>query len=466
MAGEWLAGDRELEVRSPATGEVVGATFRPDDGGIERAAEEAATAFRETGRMPVHGKVEALKRIASGIGGRLGEFGDLIAKEAGKPIRIARKEVLRAVQTFTEAAEECSRIYGEIIPLDVAAAAEGRVGVTQLFPMGPVLAITPFNFPLNLVAHKLAPAIAAGCPVICKPSSETPLTALLLAEVIDGADLPRGALSVLPIDGERAEELAVRPEIRKVSFTGSAEVGWRLKQRAWNKRVTLELGGNAAVVLHEDWDDVEGAVDRIVLGGYAYAGQVCISVQRIYVHESLIDEFIGRFVEKVKALRVGDPLDESTDVGPMITESEARRVEAWVAEATDGGAAVLCGGKREGTFYQPTVLGDADPKMKVVREEVFGPVTAVFSYGEFDEALAAVNDSKFGLQAGVYTRDLGLARKAFGELEVGGVIVGDVPTFRVDRMPYGGVKHSGFGREGLRYAIREMCEPRLLVLAP
>jgi len=465
VAGSWVSDGEVLEVRSPFRDNLVGRTFRPPERVVEEAIQKAGAAFDETRALPTYRKTNLLKRIASGVEERRNSFAELIAKEAGKPIRLAHGEVNRAIRTFTEAAEECSRLYGEILPLDVGEAAEGKVGFTRYFPVGPVLAITPFNFPLNLVAHKLAPAIAAGCSVILKPSSETPLTALLLAKVIDEAGALRGSLSVLPLEGGRAMELVGRTDFKKVTFTGSAAVGWRLKERAWDKKVTLELGGNAAVILHSDWSEWDRAVDRIVFGGYAYSGQVCISVQRIFVQEEIYNRFVDFFVEKVKGLRAGDPLSESTDIGPMITAGEASRVESWVDEAVEGGARVLVGGKRDGIFYHPTVLTGARSGMKVVDEEVFGPVTALFPYQHFEDAIRAVNDSKFGLQAGVYTRDMRLARKAFQELEVGGVIVGDIPTFRVDRMPYGGVKNSGIGREGLRYAIREMCEPRLLVLA-
>ncbi len=465
-AGEWVTDGTEFDVSSPATGEVVGTTFRPPASAVERAATAALDTFTDARRVPGHRRAALLRGIAAGIERRADSLAVMIAREAGKPIRTARGEVSRAVLTFTEGAEECTRLYGEVIPLDVSQAAEGMLGIVRYFPLGPVLAITPFNFPLNLVAHKVAPAFAAGCPVILKPSSETPLTALMLAEIIEDAEAPRGMLSVLPVSGSEAAALARRHEIRKVTFTGSAEIGWGLKAAAFDKKVTLELGGNAAVIVHDDWDDLDGAVSRIALGGYAYAGQVCISIQRIYVHRSIYGRFTDAFLAAVGSLGVGDPLSEETDVGPMITEKEARRVETWVREAADGGARILTGGTRNGTFYDPTVITGARRGMKVVDEEVFGPVTALFPYDEFGEALAAVNDSRFGLQAGVYTRDIRNVMRAFEELEVGGVVAGDIPTLRVDRMPYGGVKASGYGREGLRYAIREMCERRLLVYAP
>ena len=464
-AGEWTGRGEKFEVLSPHDGSVAGEALRPSSDVIELAVAGAVEAAPLMKGMTTRVRAGILRRASALIGGRGKELARLIALESGKPMRYAEGEAARAVHTFSEAAEECSRLYGETIPLDTSTPGEGRMGVTGWFPAGPVLAITPFNFPLNLVAHKLAPAIAAGCPVILKPSSETPLTALLLAEILIEAGLPAGALSVLPMNGAEAGILAERPEIARVTFTGSAEVGWELKRRAYRKKVTLELGGNAAVVVHEDWGDIAGAAARIAVGGYAYSGQVCISVQRIYVHNSIYTPFMEEFVREVSAVKRGDPLDEDTDIGPMISEAEACRVEEWVNEAVSEGAAVVAGGPRDGAFYPPTIIENSCRGMKVVDEEVFGPVTAVFGYDDFDEALAEVNGSRFGLQAGVYTKDIGLIRRAFETLEVGGVIAGDIPTFRVDRMPYGGVKESGSGREGLRWAIREMCETRLLVLS-
>jgi acyl-CoA reductase-like NAD-dependent aldehyde dehydrogenase len=410
-------------------------------------------------------RAEILRRASTLLRDRGEELARMIALESGKPWRYAAGEAARAVHTFSEAAEECSRLYGETIPLDTSRPGTGRIGITGWFPVGPVLAITPFNFPLNLVAHKLAPAIAAGCPVILKPSSETPLTALLLAGILIEAGLPPGALSVLPVSGAEAGLLAGRPEISKVTFTGSAEVGWELRRRAHMKKVTLELGGNAAAVLHHDWEDINGAAARLAVGGYAYSGQVCISVQRIFVHNSIYAPFMETFAREVSAIKRGDPLDEATEIGPMINEAEACRVEKWVDEAVSEGAAAVVGGPREGAFYPPAIIENGRHGMKVVDEEVFGPVTTVFGYDDFEDALREVNDSRFGLQAGIFTRDVGLTRRAYETLEVGGVIAGDFPTFRVDRMPYGGVKESGSGREGLRWAIREMCETRLLVLS-
>lgn len=464
-AGEWTLDGERFDVLSPYDGRRAGEALRPSSGVIEKAVAGAVKVFPGMKGMTSRERAEILRRAAALIRERGEELARMISLESGKPMRYAAGEAARAVHTFSEAAEECSRLYGETIPLDTSTPGEGRMGLTGWFPVGPVLAITPFNFPLNLVAHKLAPAIAAGCPVILKPSSETPLTALLLAEILVDAGLPDGALSVLPVSGVEAGLLAERPEIAKVTFTGSAEVGWELKRRAYRKKVTLELGGNAAVVLHDDWDDVPAAAARIAVGGYAYSGQVCISIQRIFVQNSIYASFMEEFVREVSAIRRGDPLEMETGIGPMINEAEARRVEQWVDEAVSEGAAVVTGGPREGAFYPPTILENTRRGMKVVDDEVFGPVTVVSGYDDFEEALAGVNDSRFGLQAGIYAKDVSLVRRAFDTLEVGGVIAGDFPTFRVDRMPYGGVKESGSGREGLRWAIRDMSELRLLVLS-
>ncbi len=463
-AGRWAVEGEKFEVLSPYDGSVAGVALRPSPEVMEAAVSGAAAAFPFMKEMSTRERAEILRRAAGLIRERGEELARLISMESGKPWRYAAGEAARAVHTFSEAAEECSRLYGETIPLDTSTPGKGRVGITGWFPAGPVLAITPFNFPLNLVAHKLAPAVAAGCPVIVKPASATPLTALRLAEIMIYAGLPEGALSVLPASGVEAGLLAERPEIARVTFTGSAAVGWELRRRVHMKNVTLELGGNAAVIVHEDWNDIHGAAARIAVGGYAYSGQVCISVQRIFVHNSIYASFMEEFTREVSAIRRGDPLDEATGIGPMIDEAEARRVELWVDEAVSEGAVAVTGGPREGRFYPPTILENARGGMKAVDEEVFGPVTAVFGYDDFDEALAGVNDSRFGLQAGVFARDIGLVRRAFETLEVGGVIAGDIPTFRADRMPYGGVKESGSGREGPRWAIRAMCEQRLLVI--
>ncbi|HLW79996.1 MAG TPA: aldehyde dehydrogenase family protein, partial [Terriglobia bacterium] len=375
----------------------------------------------------------------------------------------ARAEVERAIFTFTVAAGESVRIQGDWLPLDLQASTAGRWAIVRRFPLGPIASISPFNFPLNLVAHKWAPAIAAGCTIVHKPASQTPLCSLMLAELVEQAGWPAGALSVLPLSGRDAERLVTDDRLRKLTFTGSGAVGWDLKQKAGKKHVTLELGGNAGVIVHHD-ADFDYAAERSVAGGFSYAGQSCISVQRIFVHSKVLDKFLSAFVPRVQKLKAGDPLDESTDVGPMISAADARRAAEWVEEAVAGGATLLCGGKRRGSVVEPTVLTATRPEMRVNCQEVFAPVVTVEPYDDFAEAVRRVNDSSYGLQAGVFTRDAKLIFCAYEALDVGGVVVGDVPTFRIDHMPYGGVKDSGLGREGLRYAIESMTEPKLLVM--
>ncbi|HUO35920.1 MAG TPA: aldehyde dehydrogenase family protein, partial [Candidatus Acidoferrum sp.] len=352
---------------------------------------------------------------------------------------------------------------GEWLPLDWQESAAGRGAIVRRFPLGPVLGITPFNFPLNLVAHKVAPAIAAGCPIILKPAPQTPLTSLLLADVIAKTEWPAGGFSVLPLAIPDAERLVRDDRLKLLSFTGSAAVGWALKAKAGKKKVVLELGGNAAVIVHSD-ADVEDTARRCVAGGFSYAGQSCISVQRIFVQQSIVARFTDALLAGVSKLKMGDPLAESTDVGPMIDEAAARRAAAWIEEAVAGGAKLLCGGSRHGAFLEPAVLTNVKSEMKVCSEEVFAPVVVIESYDTFDDAIRRVNDSPYGLQAGIFSRDMSLLMKAFEELEVGGVIAGDSSAWRIDQMPYGGVKNSGIGREGLRYAIEDMTEPRILVL--
>jgi glyceraldehyde-3-phosphate dehydrogenase (NADP+) len=420
-------------------------------------------AFEITRRLSSAARSTILAGTSAGLARRKEEIALTIALEAGKPIKLARGEVDRAVHTFAAAADEARRIGGDVIPLDVTPASEGRLGITRRFPLGPVLAISPFNFPLNLVAHKLAPALAAGNPFVHKPASATPVTALLLGEVLLEAGAPPEAVSVLPSAASEVERLVADDRFRVLTFTGSPEIGWKLREKAGRKRVLLELGGNAAVVIHDD-ANFDLALDRMVAGSFAYSGQVCISVQRIYVHERIYGDFARRLAERARALKLGNPLDETADLGPMLDDAAAARVEAWVSEALAGGARALCGAKRNGRFYAPTVLENVAPEMKVHGCEIFGPVVNLYPYRDFEEALRLVNDSEYGLQAGVFTRDAGRIFRAFEALEVGGVIIDDAPTFRVDHMPYGGEKSSGLGREGVRYAIEEMTQPRLLAL--
>jgi acyl-CoA reductase-like NAD-dependent aldehyde dehydrogenase len=463
LDGKWLSEGQLFSVFSPYDHSLVGTTYHPTAAHVEAAVRAAQSAFEMTRNMASHERQRILRVISEGIGGRREEFARLIALEAGKPIQTARVEVDRSVFTFAVAAEEATRIGGEWLPLDRQASTEGRTAIVRRFPLGPILAITPFNFPLNLVAHKVGPAIAAGCTVLLKPASQTPLTALLLAQVIERAGLPAGALNVMPLVSEEADRLVSDDRLKLLTFTGSGTVGWSLRQKAGKKKVTLELGGNAGVIVHSD-ANVEDAASRCVRGGFSYAGQSCISVQRVFVQRGIAGRFLESFVGGVKKLKVGDPLDESTDVGPMISEEAVRRIAAWVDEAVRAGAKVLAGGKGKGAFFEPTILTNTAPNMKVNCLEVFAPVVVIEPYDSFSEAIGRVNDSPFGLQAGVFTRDAKRLFEAFERLDVGGVIAGDVSSFRIDHMPYGGVKDSGMGREGLRYAIEEMTEPRILVL--
>jgi acyl-CoA reductase-like NAD-dependent aldehyde dehydrogenase len=461
--GEWVNEGEGFEVRSPYDHSVVGEAHRGTAAHAEAAVRAAKRAFETTKKLGSYERQRILRAISDGIRARAEEFSQLMCAEAGKPIRAARGEVDRAVFTFAVAAEEATRISGEWLPLDWQASTAGRAGIVRRFPLGPILAITPFNFPLNLVAHKVAPAIAAGCTIVLKPAPQTPLCSLLLAEVVAGSGLPVGAFNVLPLANEDAERLVSDDRLKMLTFTGSGKVGWALKQKAGKKKVTLELGGNAGVIVDSD-ADVQYAAERCVAGGFGYSGQTCISVQRIYVQRSIQEKFLSTLLAGVKKLKVGNPADESTDVGPLINEDAARRTTDWINDAVAGGAKVETGGKREGSLVEPTVLTHTRPEMKVSCQEVFAPLVVVEPYDDFSDAIRNVNDSPNGLQAGVFTNDVRRLFAAFEQLEVGGVIAGDSSSFRIDHMPYGGVKESGMGREGLRSAIEEMTEPRLLVL--
>lgn len=461
--GRWGEDGDVVEIRSPYDGTLIARVVQGRREHAEAAIAAAVKAFGTTRRLPAFERQRVLRRISASIAERKEEFSRTLAQEAGKPIKGARIEVERAIFTFNVAAEESTRIYGEYLPLDWQEFTAGRWGIVRRFPLGPIAGITPFNFPINLVAHKVAPAIAAGCPMVLKPAPQTPVCSLLLAECVQQAGWPDGGLNVLPLSNEDAGLLVTDDRIKLISFTGSVPVGWDIKRRAGKKKVVLELGGNAAVIVHSD-ADLSYAADRCLTGGFAYAGQTCISVQRILVEHSVYGKFADLLIEGVKKLKVGDPLDDSTDVGPLIRESDAVRTAVWIDEAVRAGARLLCGGNREGLIVEPTVLTGTRPDMKVNSQEVFGPVVTVEPYKDFDQALRMVNNSAYGMQAGIFTRDAKLLFQAYDELEVGGVIAGDVPSFRVDHMPYGGVKDSGLGREGLRYAIEEMTEPKLLVM--
>lgn len=463
VGGESVTRGRELEVTSPYDGSIVGRTYEAGAEEIESAVQAVVSGSAEMRSLKSYQRVDILRRIAQGIRDESEDLARLMALEAGKPIRDARIEVDRAVLTMETAAGEATRMYGETLPLDVLPASADRIGITKRVPIGPVLAITPFNFPLNLVCHKLGPAIAAGNSIFIKPAPKTPLSALALGCIALQSGMPSDGLAVLLCDNQDAQALVEDERFKALSFTGSDTVGWRLKSLAGKKRVILELGGNAGVIVDET-ADIELAVSRIVAGGFGYAGQSCISVQRTYVHDSIYDRFATMLAARASNLKLGDPLDEATDVGPMINPEAVTRIEEWVQEAESAGATLLTGGRARGPIFEPTVLTEVTPDLRVCRNEVFAPVVSLFRFGHFEEAIEALNDSKYGLQAGIFTRDMPHAMQAFERLEVGGVIVNDIPTFRVDPMPYGGVKDSGFGREGLRYAIHEMTELRLLVL--
>lgn len=463
LDGRWREDGDVIEIRAPYDGSVIARVVQGRHEHAEAAIAAAVKAFGTTRRLPAFERQRVLRRISASISERKEEFSRTLAQEAGKPIKAARIEVERSVFTFNVAAEESTRISGEFLPLDWQEFTAGRWGIVRRFPLGPVAGITPFNFPINLVAHKVAPAIAAGCSMVLKPAPQTPLCSLLLAECVQQAGWPDGGLNVLPLSNEDAGLLVTDDRIKLISFTGSVPVGWDIKRRAGKKKVVLELGGNAAVIVHSD-ADLDYAAERSVNGGFGYAGQTCISVQRILVEHSVYGKFTDLLVEGVKKLKLGDPLDPTTDVGPLIRESDAIRTVNWIDEAVRSGARLLCGGGRKNLVVEPTVLTGTKPEMKVNCQEVFGPVVTVEPYKDFDQALRQVNNSAYGLQAGIFTRDAKLLFQAFEELEVGGVIAGDVPSFRVDQMPYGGVKDSGLGREGLRYAIEEMTEPKLMVM--
>jgi acyl-CoA reductase-like NAD-dependent aldehyde dehydrogenase len=458
---QWIETSDVVEVRSPYDRSLVALVHQAGPGEMEQAIAAAVQAFQVTRKLPVWKRADALEKISRGIAERREDFARTIALEAGKPIRTARAEVDRAVFTFKVAAEESKRIYGEIVPLDWQPSTEGREAHVRRVPLGPVAGITPFNFPLNLVAHKVAPALAAGDPIIIRPAGQTPVSALKLGEVVLESGWPEGGFSVVPSTVANAGRLVEDERIRLLTFTGSPAVGWSLKSRAGRKRVTLELGGNAGVIVHTDADQ-EYAAERVTWGGFSYAGQSCISVQRVYVHADIYDSYADKLVSRVKALKTGNPLDEDTDVGPLIDSGAAQRVENWVNQAREGGAQVLTGGSRAGSLWQPTVLANIQPSMLVSCQEVFAPLVGLYRYEDIREAITAVDTSDFGLQAGLFTHDLNVIQAAFQEIEVGGLMINDVSSFRIDHMPYGGVKQSGMGREGLRYAIEEMSELKLL----
>ena len=461
--GQWVKTSSLESVHSPYSGDLLATVCQAEPEHIDLAIASMEQAARELAAIPAHGKARALARIADGIAARHDEFSKTLSQEAGKPLTDARREIDRGIHTFRLAAEESTRIPGETIPMDLTPGGEPYTATVKRFPLGPVLGITPFNFPLNLVAHKVAPCLAAGNPLVLKPAPQTPLTALLLGEVFLTTDLPPKALMILPCSNVLAERMVEHPVFRALSFTGSVNVGWMLKGKAGHKRVLLELGGNAGVIIEPD-ANLETAVTRCVAGGFGYAGQTCISVQRIFVHQSQYDRFLQSFVDKVRTLPMGDPALETTVVGPLINEQAAMRVETWIQEAVSHGANIHTGGSRHGSVMEATVLTNVSSTMKVCCEEVFGPVVTISPYTKLQEALDLMNDSPFGLQAGIFTNNIDTMNQAYASLDVGAVLVNEIPTFRADHMPYGGIKDSGLGREGVRYVIQELTEPKLLIV--
>lgn len=463
LGGKAEAPNSDLVVTNKYTDDLAARVALADEMTLERAITAAAGAAPAMRQLPSYARRDVLHHLVARITERHEELARIVCIEAGKPIRDARGEVTRMIDTFRTAAEEATRMTGEVLPLDISERTRGVHGLWRRFPVGPCGFITPFNFPLNLVAHKVGPALAVGCPFVLKPASSTPISAVVLGEILAEADLPDGAFSILPCSGSVAERLATDGRIKLLSFTGSPDVGWALKAKASRKKVTLELGGNAAVVVDED-ADVERAAERIVIGAFYQSGQSCISVQRIIAHERAYAPLQKRLCEKVAQLKAGDPMEEDTFIGPLITQEDAERIEHWVAEAVGAGATVLCGGQRHGAFYEPTLLENVPANARLSCQEVFGPVAVLERFTDFAAAISRVNDSRYGLQAGVFTSNLHHAFYAFEHIEAGGVIINEVPSFRVDSMPYGGVKDSGFGREGVRFSMEGMTEMRLMVL--
>ena len=463
LANKPIFANEDLLVYDKYTGEEATRVAMADASIIDQAISAAVRATPAMHKFAAYERQEVLNHCVKRFTERLNELSDALCIEAGKPINDAKGEVSRLIDTFRIAAEEATRINGEVLNMEISARAKGYQGMTKRVPIGPCSFISPFNFPLNLAAHKIAPAIAAGCPFILKPASLTPIGALLIGEILAETNLPEGAFSILPCHREGAALFTEDERLKLLSFTGSPDVGWALKSKAGKKPVILELGGNAACVVDED-ADIDDAVKRIIVGAFYQSGQSCIGVQRIYIHESRYQEFRQKLVNSTKALKMGDPKDPATFIGPMISESEAKRLASWINEAIKDGATLLCGGSRKGVMLEAALLENVGKDQKIRNKEAFGPIAILDSFSDFDTVLNEINRSKFGLQAGIFTRDIYKAHKAWDVLEVGGVIIGDVPSWRVDHMPYGGVKESGLGREGIKYAIQDMTELRLMVI--
>ena len=462
VGGEFCKSVRILEVFNPFNKKIIAQTYLGGQTDLEQAIEKALLVEEQLKSLPSYIKYEALMQIAGSIKKNRKEFAELLCLESAKPIKYALGEIDRAIQTFIIAAEESKRLPREYIDLEWTPAGANKEGLIKYFPVGLIAGIAPFNFPLNLAVHKIAPAIASGCPIILKPSTSTPLSTLNLARIIDKTNLPKGAVSVLPMDRKTGNQLVTDERFKLLTFTGSPEVGWKMKKDAGKKKVVLELGGNAGVIITGS-ADLDVVVKKCIIGGFAYSGQVCIHAQRIFVNEKIFKEFAERFIKEIKKLKAGDPMNIDTDISTMIDEANAIRVEDWVNEAVNNGAKILTGGKREKAYYPPTVLSGTNKEMKVRALEVFGPVVTLEPYKHFEAAVNHVNEGRFGLQAGIFTDNLDEINFAFSNLDVGGVIINDVPTFRVDNMPYGGIKDSGLGREGVKYAIFDMMEAKILV---
>ncbi len=463
LGGHWVDSEHKLEVKFPYDQSIIGTTATAGKNDYIKAVEAAEASFAVVRELPSYKREEACLSVAAGLDKNIEQFARDLTLEVGKTCRESLAEVRRAIGTFRVAAEEAKRIGGDIIDLDWSPGSEERLGLVRRFPLGVVAGISPFNYPLNLVAHKIAPAMASGNCIVLKPASKTPICALMLAELIDKTDFPKGAVSILPGNSKESAPLIEDPRVKLITFTGSPEVGWWIKEKAKDKKVVLELGGNAGVAVADD-ADLEYAATRLITGAFSHAGQSCISVQRIYLQENIYDRFLENFMLKMKKIRMGNPLEETTDLGPMIDDDSAARIEEWINEAVKNGARIIAGGKRNGRALEPTLLTDVRPDMKVCFKEVFAPLAVVFKYKEFKEVINEINRSEYGLQAGVFTNRVKDIFYAFKYLEVGGVMINDISTYRADHQPYGGMKKSGVGREGLKYAIEDMTEIKILGL--
>ncbi len=461
-AGKFVTSNLTLEIKNPFNGELVALTYLADEPILNASITQAQAISQEMAELSSFKKYAALAEISQELNDNKKQLAEILSLESGKPIRYALAEIDRSAQTFLIAAEESKRLPKDYMSLDWAPSGEGKEALVRYFPIGLIAGIAPFNFPLNLAVHKIAPAIAAGCAIILKPASSTPLSCLELSKIIDKTELPKGAVSILPMDRETGNLLVTDERFKLLSFTGSPIVGWKMKAQSGKKKVTLELGGNAATIITTT-GNMEDALMKSLSGAFSYSGQICIHAQRFIIHSSIISDFTEKLKEETLKLKYGNPLEESTDVSNLIDEVNAIRVEEWVNEAVQQGAELVCGGKRKGSFYEPTILKKCTSQMKVYCEEIFGPIICIESYNTIEEAISLANNTKYGLQCGVFTNSISELDMCFKHIDVGGVIHNNVPTLRYDQMPYGGVKESGIGREGVKYAITDMMEPKVLV---